>query len=314
MSTAPLLRIEGLEVAFADGGRRIRALRGLDLSLAAGERLALLGESGSGKSTALFAIAGLLEPGAEVAGRIAFPALGRTPEAGRDLGLVFQDPFASLDPVLDVATQIAEPIRYHLGASWAAARAQAVVLLRRVGIARAEQRARDAPHRFSGGERQRIAIAAAIAAGPRLLLADEPTAALDTVTQAQILDLLDGLVREQRTALLLVTHDPAVAARIADRIAVLYAGRCVEAGPSARLLAAPRHPYSRALLAAALDLERPPPRPLPEIPGEPPDPTAELAGCPFAPRCAFAWATCRSERPAWIGEPGDGAACHLLRP
>ncbi|MCS6877743.1 MAG: ABC transporter ATP-binding protein [Geminicoccaceae bacterium] len=314
MNAPPLLSLRDLAVVFHRDRRRIRALRGLDLVLAAGERLALLGESGSGKSTALLAIAGLLGPEAERSGEILFPLLGRAPILGRDVGFVFQDPFSALDPVLDVATQIAEPIRFHRGASWSAARAEAVALLRRVGIEPAEKRARDVPHRFSGGERQRIAIAMAIAAEPRLLLADEPTSALDTVNQAQILDLLDGLVRARDTALLLVTHDPAVAARIADRIAVLYAGRCVEVGPSARVLGAPRHPYTRALLAAALSLDRPPPRPLPEIPGSPPDPERDIAGCPFAPRCPLAASRCRTTPPPRTGGPEDGVACHLYAP
>lgn len=314
MSTIPLLLVRALRVCFAADKRRIWALRGFDFVLDPGERVALVGESGAGKSTALLAIAGLLDRQAQVEGTLDFPALGRRPIPGKDIGFVFQDPFSSLDPVMDVATQIAEPIRFHKDVSWRVARAQAVALLRRVGIEPASARARDVPHRFSGGERQRIAIAIAIAAGPKLLLADEPTSALDTATQAQILDLLDSLVRERGMALVLVTHDPAVAARIADRILVLYAGRCVEAGPSARVLGAPRHPYTRALLAAALSLARPPPHPLPEIPGTPPDPEAALVGCSFAPRCAFAQPHCRTLSPGWTGTPRDGVACHLFSP
>jgi len=306
----PLLELRGLSVSLPAEPAPVRALRGLDLELLPGERLALVGESGSGKSTALLAIAGLLPDEAEITGGRRFPALGREPTPGRDLGLVLQDPFASLDPVLSVGEQIGEVLVAHRGARWAEARRAAVVLLGRVGIAEPEARVDDPPHRFSGGQRQRIAIAMAIAAGPRLLLADEPTSALDTVVQAQILDLLDGLVREQGTALLLVTHDLAVAGRIADRIAVLYAGRLVECGPAALLLRHPRHPYTRALLAIARALEAGTGGPLAAIPGTPPEPGAEPPGCSFAPRCPLAFARCAEEPPAWRGHARDGVACH----
>jgi oligopeptide/dipeptide ABC transporter ATP-binding protein len=296
------------------GRRCVPALRGLDLELRSGERLALLGESGSGKSTALLAIVGLLPEEARIEGLRRFPLLGREPVPGRDLGLVLQDPFASLNPVLSVGEQIAEVLVAHRGARWSEARRAAVVLLERVGIADPERRLDDPPHRFSGGQRQRIAIAVAIAAGPRLLLADEPTSALDTVVQAQILDLLDGLVREQGTALLLVTHDLAVAGRIADRIAVLYAGRLVESAPAGRLLRTPRHPYTRALLATARDLERAGAGPLAEIAGPPPEPAGRIQGCAFAPRCPLAVDRCRRERPLWRGDARDGVACHAAEP
>lgn len=312
--SAVLLEVRGLAVSLPLGRRFVRALRGLDLELSAGERLALVGESGSGKSTALLAIAGLLPEEARLEGSRRFPLLGREPVPGRDLGLVFQDPFASLNPVLSVGEQIGEVLVAHRGARWSEARRAAAVLLERVGIADPERRLEDPPHRFSGGQRQRIAIAMAIAAGPCLLLADEPTSALDTVVQAQILDLLDGLVREQGTTLLLVTHDLAVAGRIADRIAVLYAGRLVESGPARRLLHSPRHPYTRALLATARDLERAGAGPLAELPGPPPDPVAEPAGCAFAPRCPLAFDRCRIEPPMLRGGPCDGVACHAVAP
>lgn len=314
MSAPPLLEARALAVRLPTEAGPVRPLRGLDLDLWPGERIALVGESGSGKSTALLAIAGLLPAEAELDGALAFPALGRAPVPGRDLGLLLQDPFASLNPFLSVGEQIGEVLVAHRGAGWREALRAAAVLLRRVGIADPEARLDDPPHRFSGGQRQRIAIAVAIAAGPRLLLADEPTSALDTVVQAQILDLLDGLVREQGMALLLVTHDLAVAWRIADGIAVLYAGRIVERGPAARLLVAPHHPYTRALLAVARDLERGGPGPLAEIPGPPPDPVAEPEGCPFAPRCPLAFARCGRERPSWTGGARDGVACHLATP
>ncbi len=312
--SALLLELRGLAVSLPLGRRCVPALRGLDLELRSGERLALLGESGSGKSTALLAIVGLLPEEARIEGLRRFPLLGREPVPGRDLGLVLQDPFASLNPVLSVGEQIAEVLVAHRGARWSEARRAAVVLLERVGIADPERRLDDPPHRFSGGQRQRIAIAVAIAAGPRLLLADEPTSALDTVVQAQILDLLDGLVREQGTALLLVTHDLAVAGRIADRIAVLYAGRLVESAPAGRLLRTPRHPYTRALLATARDLERAGAGPLAEIAGPPPEPAGRIQGCAFAPRCPLAVDRCRRERPLWRGDARDGVACHAAEP
>ncbi len=312
--SAVLLELRGLAVSLPLGRRLVRALRGLDLELSAGERLALVGESGSGKSTALLAIAGLLPEEARVEGSRRFPLLGREVVPGRDFGLVLQDPFASLNPVLSVGEQIGEVLVAHRGARWSEARRASAVLLERVGIGDPERRLGDPPHRFSGGQRQRIAIAMAIAAGPRLLLADEPTSSLDTVVQSQILALLDGLVREQGMALLLVTHDLAVASRIADRIAVLYAGRLVESGPAHRLLRAPRHPYTRALLAVARDLERAGAGPLAEIAGPTLDPTDRMQGCAFAPRCPFAVARCTDERPAWRGHPRDGVACHRVEP
>ncbi len=304
----PLLEIAGLGVTLPGETGRITALRGVDLVLEPGERLALVGESGSGKTTLLLAIAGLLPAEAEASGVVRFPALGRRARPGADLGFVFQDPFTSLDPVMAVGEQIAEVLVVHHGARWAAARRAATVLLERVGIPDPERRRCDPPHRFSGGQRQRIAIAVAMAAGPRLLLADEPTSALDTVVRAQILDLLDGLVREQGAALLLVTHDLALARRIADRIAVLFAGRLVECGPAERLVEAPRHPYTRALLATARALER---GELPEEAEREPAPAAEGAGCPYAPRCPLAFARCRTDPPPRPGARRDAVACHL---
>lgn len=314
MSAAPLVELAGLRVRLPGPRGSVEALRGVDLELNAGERLALVGESGSGKSTLLLSLAGLLPAEARLQGSVRFPALGRPPLPGRELGLVLQDPFASLHPMLTVGEQIAEVLVTHRGQGWRTARAAAIGLLERVGIARPERRVDDYPHRFSGGQRQRIAIAMAVAASPRLLLADEPTSALDTVVQAQILELLSSLVRERGMALLLVTHDLALAAHCADRIAVLYAGRIVEAARAGPLLQRPRHPYTRALVATARDLGRLGGGPLTEIPGLPPDPTATPAGCAFAPRCAHALARCGTEAPAWSGDRRAGVACHLVPP
>jgi oligopeptide/dipeptide ABC transporter ATP-binding protein len=312
VSAVALVELRGLRVRLPGPQGAIEALRGVDLELGAGERLVLVGESGSGKSTLLLAVAGLLPEEAGLAGAVRFPSLGRRPVPGLELGLVLQDPFASLHPMLTVGEQIAEVLVTHRGQGWRAARTAAIGLMERVGIARPERRVDEYPHRFSGGQRQRIAIAMAVAAGPRLLLADEPTSALDTVVQAQILELLLGLVREQGMALLLVTHDLALAARSADRIAVLYAGRIVEAGPAGELLRRARHPYTQALVATARDLGRVGGGPLTEIRGLPPDPAAALAGCPFAPRCTHALPRCSDRPPTWSGDGRSGVACHLV--
>ena len=246
-----LLAVEGLTVAY----RGTRALGPVSLTLAPGERLAVIGQSGSGKSTLARAIAGLLPRGARTEGRIAWPDIG-LPTPGRDLGFVFQDAGASLDPLMRVGDQSAEVLAAHTPLDRGARAAAVAALLARVGLP--GEAAQTWPHRLSGGQRQRAALACAIAAGPRLLIADEATSALDTLTQAHILALLDGLVRDGGMALLFITHDIALAARMADRIAVMDAGRLVETGPATALLAAPEHPATRALLAAHLDLATPP--------------------------------------------------------
>lgn len=244
----PLLRLRGLGIRYPGG---VEALAGLDLDLAPGDRLAVLGGSGSGKSSLALAVAGLLPPGTAVAGSIEWPALGRAPLPGRDWGFVFQDAGASLDPVQRVGDAIAEVLRAHLPLPRAAAAARAAELLAEVGLPGA---GRAFPHRLSGGQRQRVGIALAIAAGPALLIADEPTSALDALTQARIAELLARLVAAHGMTLLFITHDIALAASLADRIAVLDRGRLVEAGPAGRLLARPAHPVTRALRAAHLGL------------------------------------------------------------
>ncbi len=292
-----------------DGGRGLEALAGVTMAVGEGERVAIIGESGSGKSTFALAVAGLLPANAVTQGAIAWLGLGETkPRPGRDIGFVFQDPSGSLDPVLSVGTQIVEVLRTHLGLSRPAARERAAALLGKVQLPEPALLLRAFPHQLSGGQRQRVAIAIAIAAGPKLLIADEATSALDTVVQAGIVALLGDLVREEGMSLLFVTHDIALASGLADRIAVFYAARLVEAGPAARVLAAPRHPYTAALIAAHLGLDTPLGRRLKVIPGSPPDPAAPPAGCRFAPRCPYVEARCRVE-PAWRGVPGDGAAC-----
>ncbi len=308
MSGAPLVRARGLSVAYRRGGRLLPALADIDLEVGKGTRLAVIGESGSGKSTLAMAMAGLLPAEAQASGVIDYPALGRAPRAGADIGVVFQDPGGSLDPVVPVGAQVAEVAAVHLGLDRRAAWDHAVRLLDRVAIPDAARRARAYPHEFSGGQRQRIALAAALAGRPLALVADEPTSALDTVVQREIVGLIDRLVAEDGLTLILVTHDIALASERADTIAVLYAGRLVEAGPAAAVLAAPRHPYTRALIATHLDIDAPRPRRLPEIPGAPPDPAHLPEGCPFRPRCPLALHACL-EPPPWVGEAGDGAAC-----
>jgi len=238
------------------------ALADITLALATGRRLAVIGESGSGKSTLAMALCGLLPPAARISGNI---ALTRPLALGRDIGVVFQDPGGSLNPVLTVGAQIAEVAVVHRGTTWSAARAQAARLLDRMEIPNPAAALSRHPHEFSGGQRQRIALAAALAADPVLLIADEPTSALDTVVQHAMVELLDGLVRERGLTLVFVTHDIALAAMLADEVAVLHAGRLLEYGQVAQVLRAPAHAYTRALLAARLDLDTPLAARLPEI-------------------------------------------------
>jgi len=253
---APLATLRGLSVSYA--GSLLPALAGVDLDIGAGERLAVIGESGSGKSTLALALAGLLPDDATVAGRIGWPGLRHPPRPGRDIGFVFQDAGASLNPVRRVGTQVAEAARAHLGLTRRAAHGHALNLFRRVRLPDPDTAARAFPHQLSGGQRQRVAIAAAIAAGPKLLIADEPTSALDTIVQAEVVALLDELVAEGGMTLVFITHDIALASGFADRVGVLDRGRLVEAGPIAAVLAAPRDAYTRMLLGCHIGLDTPP--------------------------------------------------------
>ncbi|WP_327212609.1 ABC transporter ATP-binding protein (plasmid) [Rhizobium beringeri] len=247
-----------LSVTYGRDRNGAAALDGVDLDIVAGERLAIIGESGSGKSTLARALAGLLPEGAKVGGEMFWPGLGHPPSAGRDFGFVFQDPGSSLNPVLTIGEQIAEGARRHLGLSWKQAYVRAEELLGRVQIPQPERAMRAFPHQLSGGQRQRVAIAAAIAAKPALLIADEATSALDVVVQAEIVRLLDGLVREDGMTLLFITHDIALASGFVDRIAVFRNARLVEAGPVRSALSAPKSDYTAALIASHRDLATPP--------------------------------------------------------
>jgi oligopeptide/dipeptide ABC transporter ATP-binding protein len=313
---APLLSVRDLTVAFAGGG--LPVLEGVSFDLAPGEVLGLVGESGSGKSMTALAVMGLLPAGGRVtAGSAVFEGqdLATLPERrlarlrGARLAMVFQEPTTSLNPVFTVGEQIAEVLRRHRRLDRRAARREAAALLARVEIPAAERRLDDYPHQLSGGQRQRVMIAIALACRPRLLIADEPTTALDATVQAGILDLLRGLRADLGMAVLLITHDLGVVAEFADRVAVLYAGRVVETAPAAAALGAPAHPYTAALLAAI-------PRlggaltPLRSIPGAVPPPWAMPPGCRFAPRCAVARAPCAAGQPPLLSVgPDHAAAC-----
>jgi peptide/nickel transport system ATP-binding protein len=312
-----MLDVAGLHVWFQlpEGGE-LHAVQGVSFALDPGERLGLVGESGSGKTTAVLALMGLLPPGATLAGEVRIDGVnilagGESsvrPHRWTDLAMVFQGAMNALNPVRRVGDQIAEPIRLHGLAPASAARKRAGELLDLVGIpAAAGDRY---PHEFSGGMRQRAAIAMALACEPRVLLADEPTTALDVMVQAQIIDLLVRLCDERGLALVLVTHDLPLVAQTCLRAAVMYAGRIVEAGPTDALYHATRHPYTRLLFAATPDLYGD--EAVSSIPGAPPRLDRPITGCPFQPRCDSAFEPCATDLPALSEvEPGHAAACHL---
>lgn len=313
--TEPLLQIRGLCVDFETREGTFRALDGVELELHSGETLGLVGESGSGKTLTALAVLSLVPaPGRIVGGEILFRgrdlrALGARELAavrGREIGLVFQEPASALNPVFTVGEQIAEVLRRHEGRSRGRARARALELLREVGLSDVEARARAYPHQLSGGQRQRALIAMAIAAGPGLLLADEPTSALDVTVQAGILELLRELQRERGMALLLVSHDLAIVAECASRVAVMYAGRIVEVAGTVELFEEPRHPYTLELLRA-----RPQALRLPRSGALPPP--AAAGGCRFRARCPLARERCEREEPALLSRDDRArrSACHF---
>ncbi|MED7951350.1 ABC transporter ATP-binding protein [Streptomyces sp. BE303] len=315
---APLLEVSGLRVAAGPH----QVVHGVDFTLRPGEILGLVGESGSGKTLTALAANRMLPPGCRTtAGTVrldgtdllTLPEPGMRAVRGRRIGMVFQDPLAYLNPRMPIGRQLAEAARVH-GASRAAARARALELLDLVGIPEPERRFRDRPHEFSGGMRQRVLIAMAMTNRPDLLIADEPTTALDPTTQAGILDLLVRLRDETGTAVLLITHDLGVVARTCDTVQVMYAGRIAERAPAKALLASPRHRYTAGLLAAVPRLDGPPGRPLAVIGGRPPAAGEPLPGCAFAPRCAAATARCAEEVPAWEVVGDRGLACHVPVP
>jgi peptide/nickel transport system ATP-binding protein len=315
----PLLEIEDLVVEFRQGRGRVVANDHVSLTVRAGETLGIVGESGSGKSVLCRAVLRLLpSPPAMVrAGRLRFAGrdLMALDEAamrevrGQDIAMIFQNPMTSLNPVWPIGDQVTEGLRHHRGMARREARSRAIELLRRVGIPSPEQRVDDYPHQWSGGMIQRAVIAMAMAGTPKLMLADEPTTALDVTIQDQILSLLVELQAESGMALVLVSHDMGIIAETCDRVAVMYAGRIVELAPTATLFARPAHPYSEGLFRSIPRLEAGAGR-LPSIPGPPPDLSQPQAGCPFAERCAVASAECRRE-PAWLRPiaPDHATAC-----
>ena len=323
MSAAPepLLRVEHLRVEFPTRRGVLTALDDVSFSIAPGEVLGVVGESGAGKSLTGAAIIGLLEPPGRVAGgRILFEGKridDLKPEQmrrlrGRHIGAIFQDPLTSLNPLQTIGRQLVETIQVHLRLDTRAARERAVGLLREVGIPAAERRIDHYPHQFSGGMRQRVVIALALAAEPRLVIADEPTTALDVSVQAQIIALLKRLCRDHGTAIMLVTHDMGVIAETADRVAVMYAGRLVEIGPVEQVVHAPQHPYTAGLMGSIPVIGKPHER-LVQIEGAMPRLTAIPPGCAFNPRCPHVFDRCRVERPDLLpaGTPTQSAACWL---
>ncbi|MBL1090799.1 MULTISPECIES: dipeptide ABC transporter ATP-binding protein [Streptomyces] len=320
--TEPLLRIDDLHVDIATRDRTVHALDGIDLDLAPGEALGLVGESGCGKTLTARAVLGLLPAGGRITGgRILFHGTDLTaaPEPvlqavrGHTIGMVFQDPLTSLNPTMTIGAQVAEPLRLHTPLTRAQARAKAEEMLGLVGLPRPAERMAHYPHQLSGGMRQRVAIAMALVCEPDLLIADEPTTALDVTTQHQILELVDELRTRLGMALILVTHDLGVIARRVDRVAVMYAGRIAERAPVRPLFATPRHRYTQALLAALPERAPDPARPLATVPGLPPVLTTRPTGCRFAPRCGFATDLCRTAEPELSdgpdgGRPADRAA------
>jgi len=313
----PLLQVEDLHVWFdLQGGGELHAVQGVGFTLEPGERLGLVGESGCGKTTTALAIMGLLPPSASAAGRVLLEGVDMLaggeatirPHRWVDIAIVFQGAMNALNPVQTVGKQIVEALELHGIARGSMARARTGELLESVGIPAA--RAGRFPHELSGGMRQRAAIAMALACNPKVLIADEPTTALDVMVQAQILELLDALCRELGLALVLVTHDLPVVAQLCDRSVVMYAGRIAEEGPVDALYHDPRHPYTRLLFAATPDLDDLEGRVV-SIPGAPPRLDRPLEGCPFRPRCDRAFDRCTVEpKLTQVGE-GRVAACHL---
>ena len=317
-ATGPLLEVADLRVDFRHGGRTIRAVNGLSYALAVGRTLALIGESGSGKTVSSRAVMGLLPPTATASGSVRFQGhelLGLSDKAmrrhrGADIAMVFQDPSRSLNPTMRIGAQVAEAVRTHARVDRAGARDRALALLKLVRLPSPQQRLQEYPHQLSGGMRQRVVIAIALASKPRLLIADEPTTALDVTTQAQIMELLRDLQRELGMALVMISHDLGLAASFADEVVVMYAGRAVEQAPTRELFAHVRMPYTKALLDAIPRIERPPHTPLPVVAGRPPDLAALPAGCPFSPRCPKAQDMCRETAPPLEeGSPGHRWAC-----
>ncbi|WP_424814839.1 ABC transporter ATP-binding protein [Roseococcus sp. YIM B11640] len=308
------LEVDGLGIAFRTDRGTLQAVDRISFSVAPGGTLAIVGESGCGKSATALAIMGLLAENAAVSGTIRLAGAPLTPQAqrkarGGDLAMIFQEPMTSLNPAFTAGEQVAEALRLHEGLNPRDAMSRAIAMLERVRIPDAARRAKQYPHQLSGGMRQRVMIAIALACKPKLLIADEPTTALDVTVQAQILALLDELRRETGTATVLITHDLGVVQDHADEVVVMYAGRIAERAPAARLFARPQHPYTIGLLGAAPRLDSRRAR-LASIEGTVPDLRSPPPGCRFAPRCPFAIAECATTPELREIEAGHFAACH----
>jgi oligopeptide transport system ATP-binding protein len=314
-----VLKVEGLEVRFGTARGTVHAVNGVSFEVGAGETLGLVGESGCGKSVTSLAILGILARNGRVtAGKALFEGrdLLKLSDAelrkvrGREIAMIFQDPMTSLNPVLTIGRQIREALETHFGTHRKEADTRAAELLDSVGIPSARARLKDYPHQFSGGMRQRAMIAMALACEPKLLIADEPTTALDVTIQAQILDVLRKLVEERRTALLLITHDLGVVAGMCERVNVMYAGMIFETGSAEQVFAHPRHPYTLGLLQSVPRLDAKRKTALHPIEGQPPNMLRSLSMCPFAPRCRFEVAESRQFVPQLKEvEPGHEVAC-----
>lgn len=302
-----LLQIKDLVVEFQTPGGLVQAVNGISYSVSSGEIVAVVGESGSGKSVSALALLGLvpIPPGRIVNGEILFDGINLLKldaEAlrgirGGDIAMVFQEPMTSLNPVLSIGRQLTEGMKIHLGLDKQSARRRAIEVLSLVGISDPEDRLKQYPHQLSGGMRQRVMIAIALSCKPKLIIADEPTTALDVTIQAQVLSLMEDLCRQMDVALILITHNLGIVARYAEWVNVMYAGRIVESGPAMKVYANPSHPYTVGLLKSVPSLDQERGRQLDPIPGNPPDMAALGDGCAFAPRCRLAQQRCRDEIP-----------------
>ena len=313
-----LLEIENLSVEFPSRSSVLHAVEGVSLSLDAGDVLGIVGESGSGKSVTMMALMGLVPyPGRVTASKMRFdghdllglPSRERNRLTGKDVAMIFQEPTTSLNPCFSVGFQLAETLRVHLGMDSKAAKRRSIELLEQVGISDPETRLKAYPHQLSGGMNQRVMIAMAIACNPKLLIADEPTTALDVTIQAQILDLLRSLQRERGMALVLITHNMGVVSDMAQRVAVMYAGQIMEQQPAQALFQRPRHPYTEALMAALPERSEGSAR-LATIPGMVPGLYDRPSGCLFAPRCSYASDDCSRQRPGLVGGLQAAVRCH----
>lgn len=319
MTSAPaqtLLKVADLALKFRAGNRVVHALRGVSFSLAPSEILAIVGESGSGKSVTGLSLLRLHGKNAELQGQINLSGedLNAKSEAemrkirGRRIAMIFQEPMTALNPVFTVGFQLNEVLALHMGLSPKDARSEAIRLMGKVGIPEPELRLGSYPFQLSGGMRQRVLIAMALAAKPEILIADEPTTALDVTIQSQILRLLREINEREKTSMIFITHDLGIVARLAHRVAVMYAGEIVETGTVAEIFAAPKHPYTRALLASVADVPRG--SRLSAIPGSPPQLSEAIHGCAFAPRCSFAEPACRQTIPLRAAEGHEWRCIH----